>query len=203
MGVKKTSIPALDKSKHRRKRPRRGRKKRKERLDNFANTSKGVYRPRRKFSPRKNDYESAAKQDRTVVLIDSDEFYGLTLDMVLYNFGISSSIQIFSADELSKFLQHLGDGKFKNLVVLIDPNTKFVQKDLNRLIEMCKKNSQECKLVEYSPEKEKADAESYGEYDYFVLKTARANENTIIKTLSDILGQEFVMDNSDPEGAYI
>ncbi|MFW5702401.1 MAG: hypothetical protein ACOCXP_00340 [Candidatus Dojkabacteria bacterium] len=223
MGVKKATSTVksnkhtkteneIDVSRHRYKgragRSRRRRGRAKSEANNLLGKTKSSLQdfPKRKFKQRENDYAKVVTETkRPIALIDAEEFYGLTLDMVIYNFGIQHSIQVFSADMLSEFLQKLKEYDFKDLIVLIDPDAPYLKaqegRNLNKLIDALREKDKRFKLICYTADSELVE-NGDDRFDIMVLKSARSNQNTLINALSGLLGEEFIMDNTDPEGAY-
>lgn len=172
---------------------------------------------RRRFHPRRDnnrgnfkrlDSESELKfipegdiVGRPIFLFDNDDFYGLTLDMVLFNLKQEGFRKVLGREAFNYFNAQLKQGKYKNGIYIIDEYfADNLEIDLERLIADIKEFDPEAKLLCYSVSDEETDNINLRDkFDHIVLKSGLSNESSIIKTLSELLGVEFIMDNSDPE----
>lgn len=148
----------------------------------------------------KNSKQKQVETKRQIILFDNDDFYGLTLDMVLFNLGQDNSIKVITKRDYDNFVKELNNGKFENAIFLIDENYAWGKVDMEKLLDEIKKKDKGAILICYSVSDENGDEiANKDKYDHVVMKTGLDNEKTLIQTLSQIFGVEFVMDNSDPE----
>jgi len=139
----------------------------------------------------------AKENQRQIVLFDRDEFYGLTLELVVFNFSLESPIVVSGRRTQEAFMRDFLAGKVQNAVYIFD-EYYLTTPEQKALIEQIKDKDPKAVVLCYTvslPE----EIELKESYDRIVLKTSRANQNTLIQALSDILGLEFEMNNSDPE----
>ncbi len=139
-----------------------------------------------------------ASKFKKVYLFDKDEFYGITLDMILYNFHLDSAEKIIDKNSFHQFNRKLCNGDLDKNIYLVDELIESIGIDVKRLLEDIKRFDKNCVLIGITRLKE-IDIQFANLYDYIIVKSGRSNENTLVKTLSKIFDIEFVADNSDPE----
>jgi|GEM_PF-5210407 len=132
-----------------------------------------------------------------VVLLDGDDFYGLVLDMVLFNLRHSSSRKISGFGGAQQLIAGLQTNP-KEKIIVIDEFFIPVEADMKKLVETLKAANPKGKLIVFTVSKPEEIA-NQNLYDYMVVKSSRSNEQTLIKALSECLGVEFVMNNNEPE----
>jgi hypothetical protein len=144
----------------------------------------------------KSKNKSDQTKNRQVVLFDNDEFYGFTLDMVLWNFTKINSVKITSKSDYVKFVKDLSSKKYRNGIYILDEFFgRYNKLDQKKILTEIRKYDKDADIIMYTTSK-KEDIKNIDEYDHFALKTSRNNQDTIIKVISDILGIEFQADNS-------
>lgn len=151
-----------------------------------------------------NSIDKVPANGRPIVLLDNDDFYGLTLDMVLFNLKQERFVKIHRLEDYEQFRQDLAAGKYQEGIYIIDEYfAENFQIEPAKMLAEIKAADPKARLICYSVSDETADQiVNREQYDQVVLKSGLANEASIIKTLSDTLGVEFIMDNSDPEYEY-
>lgn len=132
------------------------------------------------------------------ILLDRDDFYFTTLDLVLFNFTQESPLLVNNEAEYIQFKAALEKGDLKNRVYVIDEYFIEDTEQMHAMIELIKQQDPEAKLISYSVS-EADEVVDKDLYDYFVQKSGMANDKSLIHTLSEILGINFVANNSDPE----
>lgn len=137
-----------------------------------------------------------AKKQHAIFLFDRDDFYQLTLELVLFNLGINQFAYYSSERSLLKFRQSLGRSSVPG-VYIIEEYFLNTEKQRQLLTEI-KKADPKAILICFTVSKTE-DIENKEFYDHVVLKSSRSTQDTIIQTLSQVLGIEFVSNNSDPE----
>lgn len=135
---------------------------------------------------------------RQLIIFDSDDFYGLTADIVLFNLGQQNALKIQTRSEYERFIKDLNAKKYTNAVYVIDEFFGSGKIDLKKLLADIKANDTKSTLICYTVS-EIEEVEPKDHYDHIVLKTSRELDKSLVKTLSDIYGVEFVADNNDPE----
>lgn len=146
-------------------------------------------------------YTSDAIEGRPIVLFDNDDFYGLTLDMVLFNLKQTGFRKVHTRNDFNRFNADLQAGKYQKGIYIVDEYFADTLKiDLDKFLTELKQYDKEAVLICYTVSDEGNDMINLKDkYDYVVIKSGLANDNSVIRTLSEILGVEFTMDNSDPE----
>lgn len=135
---------------------------------------------------------------RPIVLFDSDDFYGLTLDLILFNFQLDSAKKIRSRKELEEFEKQLEQGKFQKAVYIFDEYFGEGKIDVSKLIEQIKSKDSAAVTLCYTVS-EPEEIELKNKYDHIVKKTNRTSEGSMIDVLSKVMGLNFVANNNDPE----
>lgn len=130
--------------------------------------------------------------------MDRDDFYFTTLDLVLFNFTKESPLQVSNSNEYGQFETALNAGALQEKIYLVD---EFFFEEIDKMrgmLESIKKLDSKAIIISYSVSNAD-ELENKDLYDHFVLKSGKSNDLSLIKTLSEILGVDFVANNSDPE----
>jgi len=135
---------------------------------------------------------------RPVFLFDNDDFYGLTLDLVLYNLNQPNSIKISTKLDSDRFFSDLKGKKYIHGIYIVDEYFTAINLINSELLKLIKANDPQSTLISYtvSDPTEVIDKELY---DMYVLKSGLENSKSIIKVLSEILGIDFIVNNNEPE----
>jgi len=135
---------------------------------------------------------------RKVVLFDGDEFYGLTIDMVLFNLQQPSAFKVNNKPAYEQFKKDLAANMYKSGIYIMDEF--FGNGNLSRtdFVAEIKKLDPDATVICYTVSQPE-EVEEKAMYSHFILKSGKSNENSLIKILSEILQVDFVMNNNDPE----
>jgi hypothetical protein len=136
------------------------------------------------------------KKAPAIYLFDRDDFYKLTLELVLFNLGVNYFYYYSSERSLLKFRQSFSKQTKGGIYILEEFFMNFEKQ--KQLLSEIKKTDPEGIIICFTVS-DPEHVENKEFYDHVVLKSSRSTESTIIQKLSEILGVEFVSDNSDPE----
>lgn len=137
-------------------------------------------------------------QKAVIIQFESDDFYQNTLDLVLYNMGLDSSIKASNREESKGLIQQIETGKLQPDIALIDTYIENDNEDGKKVAERLRKISPKTKIIGYSimPTAEWA--------DYEIIKSNRDSSKTVVKILEEVLGIKFnYSEAEDPEYSHI
>ncbi len=129
-----------------------------------------------------------------VFLFDEDDFYGITIDMVLYNLDRDSSVKVESNKLFSELISKIDNPAS---IFVID-ELFFAEGKLIEAMKEIKARDKSAKIIIYTVAEELAEADE-GLVDNVILKSGRSNSLTITKALAEIFDVEVEMNNQDPE----
>ena len=142
-------------------------------------------------------------KEKKIVVFDEDEFYPITVDLVLHSLGVDSCESYSNQSEYKTFLKNLENNKFNGAFYIIDEFFLKGGVNLVELVEKIRKYDKSAKVISHTvsvpPEDNEDNKKTINLYDDYIVKSSRSNNKTLIKVLSELLGIEFVFDNSDPE----
>ena len=171
---------------------------------------KGKAVPRKgKTVPRKrNDAKSTRRPPKPVpmpeeimskiVLLDQDDFFGVYLDLVLFNISQPECVKIPNGTVYKKFKQLLVDGKVQGNLYFVDEVYAYGVVNLEDMIALIKEHDKKAVIVGMTAS-DMDDMVAKNAFDQTVPKGNSDRTNSVIQIVSNHFKIEFVEDNSTEE----
>lgn len=133
-----------------------------------------------------------------VIIFDLDEFFAQTVDLILFNFSLEESVNISDGKKYKQFLESLNEKQFEGNYYLIDEIFGKGKVDISELIEKIRKADAKAYIIGCTQVGD-GEMENKDLYDEILVKGLKDKDKSVVKVLADVLGKEYVEDNSDPE----
>lgn len=130
-----------------------------------------------------------------IVLLDQDDFFGVYVDLVLFNISKSECIKIPNGKVYKQFKQMLVADKVKDNIYLIDEVYAYGVINLADMIKMIREKDPNAFIVGMTAS-DIEDITAKESFDQIIAKGNEDHTNSLIQLLSDHYKVEFVEDNS-------
>lgn len=133
-----------------------------------------------------------------VVVVDRDGFYGITVDIILFNLGLEPAIKV---DSFSNWQRFRDQAKVSGQsIILIGADFFESTEELTTAITQLREQSKAAKIVLTTADP-KSVTELTSQADVVALKSSRDQEKTLVAVLSELTGIEFNPNGNidDPE----
>lgn len=131
---------------------------------------------------------------KTIIQFETDDFYFLTLDLVLYNMGLEKVIRAADKDEARKLFDKIKSKKIVPDVAIVDTYIGNNNDDGEKIAKMLKEELSDIIIVGYSI------METSSWADFEVIKSGKEQDKSLITVLEQILETKFnYSEMKDPE----
>lgn len=131
------------------------------------------------------------------VLIDQEEFYGIYMDLVMFNFGKENVIKVQGSGELQQLKARLDSGSYQGNVYIIDETFGWGIVSISQLVSQIREKDAKSYIIGCTAISKEA-ALNPDIYDSVVVKSKNVREDNIVFVIADVLKQPFIESNADP-----
>lgn len=173
------------------------RRRRKQRSRGKSNNRSSKSRGSNLDPKRRSNNIIPAEVENGVVLFDNDEFYGVYLDLLMYDFRKEPLVRVETLGDFEMFKRQITNGNYEGNVYIVDELFGWGEVDINKLVENLRKLDNKAHIIGATAltEEDIANAQLY---DTIVLKSKGGHDQSLTKQLANILQVE-LEEAKDPE----
>lgn len=133
-----------------------------------------------------------------VILFDNDEFYGVYLDLLMFDFNKSDVTQVQTLGDFELFKKAVTGGKYKSNTYIVDELFGWGEVDIPKLVKNIRLLDAEAEVLGATALEDGAIA-NLDIYDNVVVKSKGTHEKSIIKQLAKKYNVTIDVNKDDPE----